>query len=237
VTVDSPPLRLTVCLLSQHSFVLSQFQKVLSTSAVGLESPHIEVPTSLQQSPSVPRASVYVVDGEGASPITRAMITRIKGTYSEAKLIVVAETFSENKAFSLLQIGVDGLVTYGEISLQLPRALQALASGGYWVPRMLLSRFVDSLVRKRRPRLSTPSGLSPREREITDALLGNLSNKEIATKLNISERTVKFHVSNILAKFGVRRRSDLILLWAQSSADAENKTADVGLPPGFGMLN
>jgi len=45
-----------------------------------------------------------------------------------------------------------------------------------------------------------------------DALLENLSNKEIAAKLNMSERTAKFHVSNLLAKYGVRRRADLILL-------------------------
>ena len=48
-----------------------------------------------------------------------------------------------------------------------------------------------------------------------DSLLENLANKEIASKLNISERTVKFHVSNLLSKFGVRRRADLILLCYQ----------------------
>ena len=39
--------------------------------------------------------------------------------------------------------------------------------------------------------------------------------KEVAERLHISERTVKFHVSNLLAKFGVRRRADLILLCYQ----------------------
>jgi DNA-binding CsgD family transcriptional regulator len=45
-----------------------------------------------------------------------------------------------------------------------------------------------------------------------------MKNKEIALRLNISERTVKFHVSNLLAKFGVRRRADLILLCYQRRA-------------------
>ena len=48
----------------------------------------------------------------------------------------------------------------------------------------------------------------------------NLSNKEIANNLRISERTVKFHVSNLLAKHGVQRRSDLILLYFQRTQDA-----------------
>jgi DNA-binding CsgD family transcriptional regulator len=46
---------------------------------------------------------------------------------------------------------------------------------------------------------------------VLDGLLANLSNKEIAARLNISERTVKFHVSNLLAKFGVERRQELIM--------------------------
>jgi DNA-binding CsgD family transcriptional regulator len=57
--------------------------------------------------------------------------------------------------------------------------------------------------------------LSQRETQVLDLLLDNQSNKEIAVKLNISERTVKFHVSNVLTKFGVHRRADLILLWYQ----------------------
>jgi len=49
-------------------------------------------------------------------------------------------------------------------------------------------------------------------------LLENLANKEIGDKLHISERTVKFHVSSLLEKFSVRRRTDLILLCFQDRA-------------------
>lgn len=54
-----------------------------------------------------------------------------------------------------------------------------------------------------------PASLSRRQQEVLHAVLCNHSNKEIATKLNISERTVKFHVSALLAKFGVETRSEL----------------------------
>src|SRR5438874_622183 len=83
--------------------------------------------------------------------------------------------------------------------------------------RQLLSGFVDSILTSQGRRLKTDSvaNLSRREQEVLDSLLENLSNKEIASKLNIAERTVKFHVSNLLNKFGVRRRADLILLTFQ----------------------
>jgi DNA-binding NarL/FixJ family response regulator len=51
---------------------------------------------------------------------------------------------------------------------------------------------------------------SKREREVLDAVLRDKSNKEIGEDLNITERTVKFHVSSLLRKCGVRNRHDLI---------------------------
>jgi DNA-binding NarL/FixJ family response regulator len=93
-----------------------------------------------------------------------------------------------------------------------------VAAGGFWVPRETLSRFVDSILsttQGRRLRTDAPGELSRREQEVLSSLLENLANKEVASRLNISERTVKFHVSNLLAKFGVRRRADLILLCYQ----------------------
>ena len=52
--------------------------------------------------------------------------------------------------------------------------------------------------------------LSPRKKEILKCILQSLSNKEIASQLNISVRTVKFHVSLLFEKFNVGNRFDLI---------------------------
>jgi DNA-binding CsgD family transcriptional regulator len=53
--------------------------------------------------------------------------------------------------------------------------------------------------------------LSRRQHEVLAAISQNLSNKEIAARLNVSVRTVKFHVSTLLEKFEVRGRVDLML--------------------------
>ena len=55
---------------------------------------------------------------------------------------------------------------------------------------------------------STP--LSKRQQQVLEGVLRNLSNKEIAALLNLSERTVKFHVSTLLAKYGVSDRVSLM---------------------------
>ena len=52
--------------------------------------------------------------------------------------------------------------------------------------------------------------LTRREEEVLDGILRSLANKEIASELNLSERTVKFHVSSLLAKNKVRSRMELV---------------------------
>jgi len=153
-----------------------------------------------------PKANVYVIDAHAAKPAIGALLTNILERYPDSRLIVVGENHAENNSFSLLRLGVKGLLTYMEAREQLIRALPLVANGGFWVPRQLLSGFVDvdSILTSQGRRLKTDSvaNLSRQEQEVLDSLLQNLSNKEIASKLNIAERTVKFHVSNLLNKFG-----------------------------------
>ncbi len=56
---------------------------------------------------------------------------------------------------------------------------------------------------------SSATQLSPRQQQILHSVICNRENKEIASKLNITVRTVKFHISSLLSKFGVDNRADL----------------------------
>ena len=75
------------------------------------------------------------------------------------------------------------------------------------------------------PRKKQQSGLdlSRRETEVLEGLNEGLANKEIANKLNISERAVKFHVSNLFTKFKVNSRIQLmrLRLWASAPQVAQ----------------
>lgn len=206
---------LKVCLLSWHPLVLEEFQRLLTRRAVYLRTCQLAPVTSREQvQKDIPRAQVYVVDAHAPRPAVEALVADIQKRYPASYLLMVVEKFDEMSAFALLALGVKGLVRYTEARDQLPRALEAVATGGFWVPRGLLSHFVDSILHtgNKRQGAARSAQLSTREVQVLDRLLENLSNKEIAAKLNISERTVKFHVSNVLTKFGVGRRADLILL-------------------------
>ncbi len=219
---SATPRKLSVCLLASHPLVLSEFQRVLSDAPFHVHPTKVQPLVIDPNTVVIPRAAVYVLDYNGNSNLSVfTMLSSIMTQYPNARVLLVGDRFDEGTAFRLLRMGIKGLLEHTVLAAQLQAALQAVANGGYWVPRGVLSKFVDCVLRAG-PNLPRPaaSTLSRREQEVADALLDNLSNKEIASKLHISERTVKFHVSNLLGKFGVGRRADLIVLrYQQASRD------------------
>jgi len=145
-------------------------------------------------------------------------------------LLVLLPKLEDAIASPLLRLGVKGLLAYEQAPRELARAARQVGAGMYWVPRELLTRFVESILPEVRgcKALECEADISRREREVLDLLLANLSNKEIAGQLFISERTVKFHVSNLLSKFNVQRRADLIVLWMQRASTFPWLSRDAG---------
>jgi DNA-binding NarL/FixJ family response regulator len=196
--------------------VLDGFRRMLSDSGFQIVARQLEpmlVPDLRYL--EVPRASVYVIDAYAQRQATAALLGNIHDHNSGAGLVVVGDNLKEADSYTLLRLGIKGLLNYTEAREQLPRALRRVASGGFWVPRQVLSRFVDFILdasQRQHVRGNSPTELSRREQEVLVGLREKLANKEVADRLHISERTVKFHVSNLFAKFGVRHRADLMLL-------------------------
>lgn len=78
----------------------------------------------------------------------------------------------------------------------------------------------------------SPVSLTRRQQEVLRGVEDNLTNKEIGARLNVSERTIKFHVSALLEKFEVRNRASLLLQTANlpSARMASGKEASLQLP-------
>lgn len=197
--------------MSPHPLALGELAHWLA--AEGVPSEAVRLQYSLTPSPlpvDAQRGSVCVVDACFHAAATESLVSTLTASCPETQLLVLAEELSDALAFPLLRLGVKGLLAYGDARKHLLGALGAVATGGCWLPRSLVARFLDTLLSRDAARTRPGFALSRREQQVLDALLQNLSNKEIGSKLNISERTVKFHVSNLLAKFSVERRSDLI---------------------------
>jgi len=117
-------------------------------------------------------------------------------------LTAAIQTFEVTRA---LQLGARGVVLKESPPELLLRSIRSVCQGEYWVGSDILAQF-GQLQNQR------TSSLTTREAEVITAIRAGNSNKEIATKLSISEETVKRHLSNIYAKMGVSSRLELALL-------------------------
>ncbi len=115
-----------------------------------------------------------------------------------------------------------------------PKNFQVMVPADQSLVSRLISRAEELLAEGRA--IACPTSLSARQREVLNAVLSNRANKEIASKLNITVRTVKFHISSLLSKFGVESRAEL----ARRAAGfmRPEPVADVDVPdaivaPGF----
>jgi DNA-binding CsgD family transcriptional regulator len=88
-----------------------------------------------------------------------------------------------------------------------PKNFQVMVPAEQSLVSRLISRAEELLAEGRA--IACPASLSARQREVLNAVLCNRANKEIASKLNITVRTVKFHISSLLGKFGVESRAEL----------------------------
>ena len=130
-----------------------------------------------------------------------------------ARIIVLTDTpdFDEGRQFILS--GIRGYVnTYIHETL-MPDMLVEIEKGNIWAVPELIQSVLQNLLKQNVPDSDQYdlSGLSEREREVFDQLVKGLSNKDIASALNITERTVKAHVGGILRKTGAPDRVHLIL--------------------------
>lgn len=90
---------------------------------------------------------------------------------------------------------------------QNPRDFEVMVPAeGFFVNR-LVARAQELLEAARA--VAGPASLSARQREVLHSVMENRANKEIASQLNITVRTVKFHISTLLSKFGVDSRAEL----------------------------
>jgi DNA-binding NarL/FixJ family response regulator len=112
----------------------------------------------------------------------------------------------------LFNWGIDGFVTlHTKWKTELPKAAVALLGGRPWVPSEVLLAFVKQMKALLDRQLLAGQSLTAREGQVLQLLFRRLTNKEIAHQLNISERTAKFHVSNVVGKLGLQNRRNLVV--------------------------
>ena len=211
--------KLDVCLVTPHLLAGRAVEALLPQDGYTLTVLHVRSNDPISDLHSIPAAAVYLVDAYSYPQYAADVAARLSELDSNARVIALGEAFRESETLPLLRSGARGLLSHTDLCEHLPRAITEVAAGRFWVPRLLMSYALEIMLDGARDsQVKVNGGCTPREQQVLQAVLENLGNKEIAAKLHMAERTAKFYVSKLLARYGVRRRADLILLHFQQSA-------------------
>jgi two-component system nitrate/nitrite response regulator NarL len=155
--------------------------------------------------------------GGGLSVVARA--TEVSPT---TRLVVLTASSDEENAIAAFRAGVRGYILKGVSSRELVSILRTIRSGKGYVPPSLGAVLISGLASPQPVAAQSPlSELTPREQQILLQIAAGLSNKEIGASFNLTEKTVKYYVSNILLKLQVRNRVEAALLVQKLQASGQ----------------
>jgi len=125
-------------------------------------------------------------------------------------LVVLVGEIGRSDTRRLLQSGVHALLTRDSGAREISAAIEAAAAGVAAVSPEILDLLLPSSELSESEDFSLGEPLTSRESEVLALLAVGAGNKEIASRLKISEHTVKFHVSSILSKLGAETRTQAV---------------------------
>ncbi len=163
------------------------------------------------------RPSVIVLDLTLSSATPAASIAAIRRASSATRIIAMTAEPSDREALDMLRAGVRGYCHADIDPALVAKAIEVVQKGEIWATRNLVARLVEELsVRAASRNGAGPAQelgqLTPREREIALLVGSGAANKEIASRIGVTERTVKAHLTAVFRKLGVSDRLRLALL-------------------------
>ncbi|MEO6327041.1 MAG: response regulator transcription factor [Thermoanaerobaculia bacterium] len=135
-------------------------------------------------------------------------VERLRTGLPDAKIVAFVREVDSHTVFPCLLLGVKGILAYDATPEEILAAMSCVASGSIWSPRAVLSQWIDRIATLGLTE-ATDRAFTPSEHRVLGGVRDELSNKEIARQLGITEATVKFHVGKLLRKTGTKDRRDL----------------------------
>ena len=168
-----------------------------------------------------------LVLGEGGDGVSA--ITAITNSCPQMHIIALSSYTDSERIIAAIKAGAHGFLQKTAEPDELLGAIRQVATGQIVLEPLALAALRESTAQPRTepPPVRTfaaspgmsgvenaalPEPLTPRERDVLTCLCRGLANKQIGAELGITEKTVKVHVSHILAKLGVYDRTGAILL-------------------------
>ena len=195
---DHPVVRkgLSLLLSSQDEF------EVIGEASNGEEA----IAKALELSPEIMLMDLVMPKIDGISATKE--ILRLK---PEIKILILTSFSDANHAIPALEAGALGYLLKENDPEEVIQAISKLVNGEKQIHPKVTEGLLSALQTQRKPEQNLLNSLTSREKEVLKEITNGKSNKEIASTLFISEKTVKTHVSNILSKLSLQDRTQAAL--------------------------
>ena len=206
MSAPTPTAKIRLLVVDDHFVV-----RIGLTSALNLE-PDMEVVAEARDGREAidayekHRPDVVVMDYQLPHLNGAEATTVIRGTYPDAKVIILSVYKGEEDVHRAVQAGAAGYLPKSSGPEELLDAIRTINKGRRYFPTAINAALESRAAR---------SELSEREREVLEMLVRGRSNKEIAISLGISENTVKVHTTRVFEKLGVADRLEAVTVAIQ----------------------
>jgi two-component system nitrate/nitrite response regulator NarL len=206
-----------ILIASPSSVVRARWRQGLHSSAGAVH--EVAERAALEQSLGTLRPAVLLLDLNLPGFEGAADLAALQARSPASKLIAMASEPNEEEGLAMLLGGARGYCHKGLDGSLLRKAVDVVQKGEIWAGRTLTAQLLEELTARIEAQQRTVSSrtaarlerLTRREREIALLVGGGASNKEIGSKLGVTERTVKAHLTSIFRKVGVSDRLRLAL--------------------------
>ena len=207
-------MALALQVVSSHHLGALDIEKALTVQELLVKRllPHAASDAETLKRSNCPR--LFLLDGCSLNLPLGPLSARLRANSPGSKFLALLppDKSTENEMILLFYWGIDGFVTlHKKWKAELRKAAFALLRGRLWVPPEVLLAFVKQMKTLLDMQLAAGESLTARESQVLQLLFRHLTNREIAHQLNISERTAKFHASNVLSKLGLQNRRNLLV--------------------------
>jgi DNA-binding NarL/FixJ family response regulator len=151
--------------------------------------------------PDVALLDVRLPDGDGVE-----VCREIRSRHPEIQCLMLTSFSDDEALFDAIMAGASGFILKQVKSEEIVQAVRFVANGQSLLDPAVTGRVLERL-RKGPEEDERLAKLSPQERNILELIADGLTNRQIAAKIHLAEKTVKNYVSNLLTKLGMERRT------------------------------
>ena len=215
--MTEPSSTIKILVADDHEVVRSGFAGLLETqpdfTVVGTAADGAEaIRISRERAPDVVLMDVRMPGMDGIEA-TR-VLTRSTATAGRPRVLILTTFDLDEYVYDAIRAGASGFLLKDVTAERLFDAVRVIAAGeallAPTVTRRLIAEFA-TLHRPETPPNTALAALTPRETQVLRLVAEGLSNPEIAARLTVTEETVKTHVSRMLAKLGLRDRTQAVV--------------------------